>query len=143
MWSVGIDGVEDESSLDADVVDDLAELRSLFNTTKCVHKISEGRVREGYRYVLNLVVSNREGSSAPVNHVIERSAKDIPYVRFVTKAKVFDMTRKQFVLRVQAKKPACVDDSRLVFSWSCISHPTLVLPKNDTSRLVLKRLVLK
>lgn len=140
-WNVSIDEVEDESSLDSSVVDDLAALRDVFTTKKCVYSIGATKVLEGYKYMLKLVVSNREGSSAEVAHIIERSVKDIPSVRFITTAKVFDMRHKQFFLKVQAKKPKCIGSSKLVFSWISESHPTLALPNDDSARLVLKRLL--
>jgi hypothetical protein len=141
-WTVGIAEVDDESSLDGDVSDDLTQLRTLLSTNKCGYEIPKERIVKNYRYALKLVVRNGEGPSEEVTHFIQRSAKDIPSVRFITKAKVFDMSKKKFVLKVKAKKPACVEDSNLIFSWSCVSHPELFLRKNDTSRLVLKRLVL-
>ena len=140
-WNVSIDGVDDESSLDSSVVDDLAALRDVFTTKKCVYAIDATKVLEGYKYMLKLVVSNREGSSTEVAHIVERSAKDIPSVRFITTAKVFYMRKKQFFLKVQAKKPKCIGNSKLVFSWISESHPTLVLPNDDSPRLVLKRLL--
>ena len=141
-WTVAIDGEDDESSLSSDVTGDLAELRNLFSSNKCGYKLPKERILENYRYVLKLVVTNQEGASEAVTRLIQRSAKEIPSVRFITKANVFDMSKRKFVLQIKAKKPVCVDDSNLIFSWSCISHPELFLRKNDTSRLVLKRLVL-
>lgn len=140
VWTIGIRGVDDESSLDSDVASDLAALRNLFSTKKCVYKLNKTNILEGSAYVLSLVITNREGSSVQVSHVIERSSMDIPSVRFITNAKVFDMRNRKFVIKVRAKKPQCVD-SRLVFSWSCLSHPGLVLPRSDTPRLLLKRSV--
>ena len=136
-WNVSIDGVEDESSLSAGVADDLAALRNAFSTMKCVYKIDSSNVLEGHRYMLKLVVSNREGSSAVVSHVLERSAKDIPSVRFITTAKVFDFRKKRFFLKVKAKKPKCIGSSKLIFAWYSPSHPGIELP--NSPRLVLKR----
>ena len=132
--------MQDESSLASNIQDDLTALRNLFITNKCVFKIPRANVLEGQRYELKLVVSNRQGSSKNASHIIERSAKDIPAVRFITTANVFDLTKRQFVIKTRAKKPQCVEDSKLVFSWTSLTHPDLDL-SDGNSHLLLKRSV--
>lgn len=142
IWSVGIENTTDDSlGADSPVATDLNELRAKFASKECFYRISNGSIIEGNNYEFKLTVKNGDLSSEPVSQVIERSAEDLPSVRFITRAKAFDLSRKKFVLKVKAKRPECDDHSKLIFFWRCTSHPELVLPNSDKPKLTLKRIM--
>ncbi|XP_028391967.1 uncharacterized protein LOC114516639 [Dendronephthya gigantea] len=133
-WQFSIEGVDDESSLSSEVKADLRSLRVLFKD-RCMFKISKTNVLAGYTYVLTLVVSNGQVSSPEAQHSIRRSNKEIPSVRFITKATVFDMRRAKFRIKVVAKIPEGIKDSKLQYSWSC--DPMVELLISNKPELIL------